>query len=131
MPEKKRRGVTPKNAEGKRTFPSGAFESALLILRKAFLHETIGGLEDTAFWVPIEEKATMSSRQACFQYNMIGINHMKLAEMCVDYFPAIKTGFKLGDISKEQRQNYITRASHYFLDEYPPKYQEKIRNESS
>ncbi|RLC33013.1 hypothetical protein DRH13_00365 [Candidatus Woesebacteria bacterium] len=130
--ERKRRGVTPKNAEGTRTLPEGVFESALLILRQAFLEETIGGQDDHAYWAEIELKATdMTPKQVCFQYNMIGVKHFELAEMCINHFPEIKTRMALGEMSKKQKQNYIDRVSHHFFELYPVAYQEKALNASS
>ena len=125
--ERNRRGVTPKNKEGKRTLPEGAFESALLILREAFLEETIGGQDDHSFWLEIESRASdMTPKQVCFQFNMVGTKHFELAEICINHFPEIKTRIALGEMSKKERQNYIDQASYYFLEQYPPKYQEKV-----
>ncbi len=123
--EIKKRGVTPRSPEGIRMMPEGAFESALLILREAFLEETIGGVEDSAFWLPIEKKATLTAKQACFQYYMGGVNHTELAELCLSHFLPLKVGIQLGDIDKKQQRNYITRASYFYLEEYPPRYKAK------
>ena len=120
-----RRGVTPRSPEGTRMLPKGAFESALLILREAFLEETIGGVEDSAFWLAIEEKATLTVKQACFQYYMIGVGHTKLAELCLNHFLPLKAGIQLGNVNEEQQRNYLARASYFYLEEYPPRYKAK------
>lgn len=128
--KRKRRGVSPKTPEGRRVVPEGAFESALLILKRAFPEETMG-VGDTEFWQPIEEKASMKPNQACFQYNMIGIGHVKLAQICLDFFYAFRTGVGMGEISKDEKHNLLSRASHFFLREYPPTYREKIEDGTS
>lgn len=89
--------------------------------------ETIGGQDDHAFWVEIESRASdKTPKQVCFQFYMVGVKHFELAEMCVNYFPEIKTRIALGEMSKKERQNYIDQASRHFLEQYPPKYQDKV-----
>lgn len=73
----------------------------------------------------------MTPKQACFQYRMINVNHTKLVKLCLDHFLTLKTGVQLGDIDKEQQHNLLTKVSYYYLQEYPPRYKEKIRNETS
>lgn len=120
------RRVIKKERKGHYRVKEGTWESALMFIKDAFPEETMG-VSDTSFWQEIEEKAILSRKEAAFQYCMIEVSHIDLAEMLVNNFLTVRTASNLGQMSEEDKQNRITRLAHVIYKNYPPKYQAKYK----
>jgi hypothetical protein len=110
-----------------RPLPEGAFEKVLLYVKKAFPEETLG-VSDTSFWIEIEDKANNfagSSKEAIFQYYLRGYTHLSLAKTVLSYFQRYKVGIWTGDISKEEKENRVSRLANILYDDFPPRYKKK------
>lgn len=122
--------MTPESKRDIKPLPGGAFEKVLLLVKEAFPGETLG-VDDTSFWIEIENRANDSGltlKQAAFQYYLRGVDHVHLAEMVIDYFPRIKVGVTLGEISEEARMNYISMMAGVIFEYYPPRYRQRYKD---
>ena len=107
-----------------RPLPEGVFETVLLYVKRAFPQE-IMGVDDTSFWVEIEQMSGAfqgSKKEAIFQYYLRGVNHVSLAESLLGSFPRLRTAVALGEISIVQRRNLISQVANTLYDDYPPRY---------
>jgi hypothetical protein len=104
----------------------GAWESILVLVKEAFPERTLG-VSDTSFWSAIEERALLTSKEACFQYYMLGIGHVTLAETVVDSFGTVRTALGLEASARKQRQVFVDELADVIYKYYPPKYKEKIK----
>ena len=105
--------------------PGGTFESALLVIKEVFGSETLG-VSDTSFWSGIEEKATMNSKKACFQYYLAGTGHISLANILMNNFPGICASRSLGVMPAEVFEERRDRLAAGLLEKYPKRYKNLI-----
>ena len=94
----------------------GSWESVLMLVKDRFVQETCG-MGEMEFWQPIEERATMTPEQGCFQYYLAGTGHRTLAEWIVCRF----------NLSAPNRQQRIDEVASVLYDRYPQEYRKRIK----
>lgn len=110
-----------------RPLPEGAFETALLYIKDAFPEETLG-MSDTSFWIEIEKRAGAfdgSRKESIFQYYLRQYTHVSLALTLLNFFPPYRTRQAFGDITKEEKENLVSRLSAVLYEDFPPRYRKK------
>ena len=103
----------------------GSWESVLVGL-KAEYPEDVFGVDEAGYWIPIEEKASMNLKEACFQFFLVGTGHITLAKQVLDANPRMKTAIGLGAITTQERQGLVDRLSEFLYEYYPERYKTKI-----
>jgi hypothetical protein len=103
----------------------GSWESVLVGLKNQY-PEDVFGVDEAGYWQPIEEKASMTLRGACFQYFLAGDGHKTLAKKVIDSNPRIRTAVGMGTMSTREKLELTDRIAGFLYDSYPKKYQEKI-----
>jgi len=104
----------------------GSWESVLIGLKTEY-HEDVFGVDQESYWRPIEEKACMSLKEACFQYFLAGDGHITLAEKVVNSSPRIRAAVGLGTMSTSEKKELADRMSGFLYENYPEKYKIKIK----
>lgn len=104
----------------------GSWESILVGLKSEY-SEDMFGVDQAGYWEPIEEKACMGLKEACFQYFLAGDGHITLAEKVVNSSPQIRTAVGLGTISTSEKKELVDRMAGFLYDNYPEKYKLKVK----